>query len=245
MVRYPSCGRELRAWVARPAFSSSEKRPVLVYFHGSYSFTRHDMLLCEPFVEAGFIVMTPMLRGENGNPGDFEMYMGEVDDARNAVRWIANQEGVDASHIYTFGHSAGGVISALLSLFDDYPVRLTGSSGGLYGSHLFPYDKMTPFDTSNPRESELRSLIGNVRDMKQRHIAYVGSKDKYQEAHAAWAEQPGHSRLTIHTLEGGHFSVLPESIDLYLHDVIADMGPAASELNQHRVLVLSSARAKK
>jgi acetyl esterase/lipase len=177
------------------------------------------MAVCQPFIDAGFIVMTPMLRGENGNPGDFEMYFGEVDDAQAAIRWIATQKGVNKHRIYAFGHSAGGVISALLSLYPDLPVKLTGSCGGLYGSHLFGDDRMTPFNPKDRRECELRSLIGHVPEMKMRHIAYVATEDRYQEARAAWEEKRTGSKLEIVMLPGTHFSILDESIRKYLERV--------------------------
>jgi dipeptidyl aminopeptidase/acylaminoacyl peptidase len=71
------------------------------------------------------------LRGEDGNPGYHEMFFGEVDDGRAAISWLARQPGIDKSRIYAFGHSAGGVVAALFSLYDDLPLRATGSAGGL------------------------------------------------------------------------------------------------------------------
>ncbi|MDB6138694.1 MAG: putative peptidase [Verrucomicrobiaceae bacterium] len=220
-VYYPSNGHQLKGWLFRPRTPAGSRPPVLVYFHGGYAFGMDDMLVCKPFADAGFVVFTPMLRGENGNPGDFEMYMGEVDDARAAIQWIAGQDGVDKGHIYTFGHSAGGVVSALLSLFDDLPVKLTGSSGGLYGPRLFVGDKKCPFDAADPHETGLRTLVGNVPDMKLPHIAYVGDKDRYQEVKAARQERPGLSPLSVTVLNGDHFSVLPESFQQYLQQVKA------------------------
>jgi len=223
-VRYPSAGRNLKAWVARPT-GDGTKLPVLVYFHGGFAFGADDFLECIPFLKAGFVVMTPMLRGENGNPGAYELYLGEVDDARAAIRWIASQDFVDRERIYTFGHSAGGVVSALVSLFDDCPVRLTGSSGGLYGPGIFAkMDKNeVPFDPTDPVECRLRSLIGNVRDMKSRHFAYVGAEDKFQEYQPALRETGTDGKLKIAKLPGDHYSSLQESFQRYLAVVRNDL----------------------
>ena len=128
-VTYPSGPLALKAWVAFPeGVSASAKVPAVVFFHGGYAFGAGDFEDARPFLQAGFAVMCPMLRGEDGNPGDFEMLLGEVDDASAAITWMASQPGVDPSHIYTFGHSAGGIISALLSL-RAVPIRHGGSSG--------------------------------------------------------------------------------------------------------------------
>ncbi len=72
-----------------------------------------------------------MLRGENGNPGNYELFLTEVGDAKAAVRWLARQPFVDAKRVYTFGHSTGGAISALLSLREGVPAVNGGCWGGL------------------------------------------------------------------------------------------------------------------
>jgi dipeptidyl aminopeptidase/acylaminoacyl peptidase len=43
--------------------------------------------------------MTPTLRGENGNPGNFECFYGEVDDVIAAGRYLATLPYVDPKHI--------------------------------------------------------------------------------------------------------------------------------------------------
>ena len=90
---YTSDGRKLKGWLFRPAPAAGGNPPVLVYFHGGFAFGADDFEACKPFADAGFVVFTPMLRGENGNPGDFEMYMGEVDDARAAAELFGRLEG--------------------------------------------------------------------------------------------------------------------------------------------------------
>lgn len=85
-VTYRSGELELAAWFAAPLGASrSHPAPGLVYFHGDFAFGPDDFEHVRPFVDAGFAVLTPMLRGENGNPGDFELLWGEIDDARAAI----------------------------------------------------------------------------------------------------------------------------------------------------------------
>ncbi len=178
VITYPSGKRKLKAWVKKPPNSNAQKYPAVVYFHSDFAFTANHFKTCRPFLAAGYVVMTPMLRGENGNPGDCEMFLGEVDDAIAAVNWLARQKIVDRRRIYTFGHSAGGVVSAMLSLRKDVPIRYGGSSGGLYGPLLFTMIKdRVPFDLTNPVEREMRVLPPNVRWMQRRHVAYIGTED--------------------------------------------------------------------
>lgn len=54
-------------------------------------------------------------RGENGNPGSFEMCYGEVTDAAAALDYLAVQSDMDPARLYAAGHSVGGAIVMLLS----------------------------------------------------------------------------------------------------------------------------------
>lgn len=219
-ITYPSGSLQLKAWVAFPDGASAAARvPGVVYFHGGYAFGPGDFKDARPFLEAGFALMCPTLRGENGNPGSFEMYLGEVDDAKAALAWFAAQDRVDASRVYTFGHSAGGIISALLSLHD-VPVRHGGSSGGLYGPSLFDYTKDdVPFLLNDPREREVRVLVGNVRWMKRKHHAFVGNGDRLQDVMAARREMTPGSLLQVVPLPGDHHSSLAPAVKAYVERI--------------------------
>jgi dienelactone hydrolase len=181
-VRVPGPTGPLLAWFAAPP--GVGKRPGLVYFHGEFAFAAWDFKQIRPFYDAGFAVMTPTLRGENGNPGAFELLRGEVDDARAAVEWFAARPEVDATRIYTLGHSVGGGVSALLSLVPDLPVARTASVGGIYEPATFTrwtkYDDtkdLVRFDPGRRDEVELRVLGPHLGEMQRPHHAYVGDGD--------------------------------------------------------------------
>lgn len=108
-IRYPSGALTLKAWLAEPP-ADGKRHPAIVYVHGGYSFARDDWEAAAPYAKAGYAVLTPMLRGENGNPGDYEAYYGEVDDAIAAGRYLASLPGVDPDKVFIAGHSIGGVI---------------------------------------------------------------------------------------------------------------------------------------
>jgi len=209
-ITYHSGKLKLTAWLAFPKYPSS-RYPALVYFHSGFALGPTDLEQCQPFLDVGCVVMCPMLRGENGNPGDFEMFFGELDDACAAIHWLAQQRYVETGQIYTFGHGTGGAISALLSLVDDVPVRLTGSAGGLYGPDDFDtWGAFAPFDLSDPVERDLRLLMGNIRHMQRPHYAYVGRADRLQR-HLPRIRQEmadAGSRLVIFKTEGDHLTSL-------------------------------------
>jgi len=217
-VQYPSGTLPLKAWVYRPP-GVEEPRPALVFFHGGFAFGDGDLETCAPFMDAGYVVMAPMLRGENGNPGNFELFLGEIDDARAACKWIAQQSYVDKTRIYTFGHSIGGGVSAVLSLLDDVPIRHGGSSGGLY-DHLtfFGWSAagMVPFENT-PQERSARLLLGNARLMQRPHYGYYGSEDDaFHDTAAALRQENTNGKLTVEEVPGDHFTSFDESLLRYL-----------------------------
>jgi acetyl esterase/lipase len=215
-VRYRSGNLNLKAWVSTPRAQPGKKFPALVFFHGGFAFGAGDLEECKPFMDAGFVVMAPMLRGENGNSGQFELFHGEVDDARAAVKWIASHPNVDRDRIYTFGHSVGGGISAMLSLLDDVPLQHGGSSGGLYDQTVFDgWSDITPFDRSNAQERKLRVLVGNVKDMQHEHTAYLGTADNFQSS-AAMAQREGGTKLKVEMIPGDHFTSFQPALRRYL-----------------------------
>ncbi|MAG93608.1 MAG: hypothetical protein CMJ48_07645 [Planctomycetaceae bacterium] len=226
-VTYNSGDLALKAWVQRPE-AGPERKPVLVFFHGGFAFGAGDLEGCRPFVDAGFIVMAPMFRGENGNPGSFELFLGEVDDAKAAVQWIAAQPDVDPSRIYTFGHSVGGGVSAVLSLMDDVPIQHGGGSGGLYPPSVFDeWWDTTPFEGDDPREWNLRILIGNQRDMQHKHYAYLGTQDDAftESARLARREMPSDSQLEIIQVPGDHFTSFAPALQRYLQVTASEASP--------------------
>ena len=215
-VVYESGALKLKAWYQAPA--DGKKHPALVFFHGGYALGEDDLTGLEAFRKAGFAIMTPSLRGENGNPGFHEMICGEVDDAVAAVAWVKKQAEVDPARVVTFGHSAGGVISALLSLYPDI-AALTGSVGGLYGADLFEGEEC-PFDPQDKEEVAIRILPPHVAEMKTKHIAYVGQRDRGVQPGAKVAQEgakaAGHNLLQIQSVAGNHFQSLEPALELFL-----------------------------
>jgi DNA-directed RNA polymerase subunit RPC12/RpoP len=225
-VRFSSGALQLKAWVGKPNATGGAKSPAFVFFHGGFAFGGDDFSACDPFRQAGFVVMAPMLRGENGQPGNFELFWHEIDDAKAAVRWVAAQPYVDGDRVYAFGHSVGGGISCLLSLHDDVPLRHCGSSGGLYPEATFVgWSDIVPFDQSNPVERKLRILLGNIKDMQRQHHAYIGDADELRLAvNLAKAEARADSLLTVESIAGDHFTSFKPALRKYLQVCQSDTG---------------------
>lgn len=225
-VRYPSDGRQLMAWVSTP--EGPGPHPALMFCHGGFAFGSSDMDVCRPFLDAGYVVMVPTWRGENGNPGHFELFLGEVDDARAAAQWLTEQPTVDPDRIYAFGHSAGGGIAAVLSLLEDVPVRMTGSSGGVYDHGTFiGWMDIVPFENT-PEERSRRLLLGNIAHMQRPHIAYYGTQDwgfdetvseASDEALAAGMDD----MFRAEPIPGDHFTSLEPAMAKFLREIEQDL----------------------
>lgn len=217
-VEYTSEVGALKAWFALPAKKRPGLLPAVVYFHGGFAFGADDWNDVKPFLDAGFAVMAPTLRGENGNPGNFEAFFGEVEDARAAVAWMAAQPGIDKARVYSFGHSAGGLISVLLSLYDDPQPVLTGSTGGLYGEDLFGWIE-APFNAHDEAEWRLRVLWPNLDAMKKPHVGYVGFEDqgcRRGQPDLLRALDKHKAPLEMILVPGDHFSSKPAAIRAFL-----------------------------
>lgn len=217
-VTYASGDLQLRGWVFRPPEATADQpAPALLFLHGGFAFGMGDLMACQPAMDRGYVVMAPALRGENGNPGHFEMMLGEVDDAKAAAQWLADQAYVDPNRIYVFGHSVGGGISAMLPLLDDVPIQHSGSSGGLYPPTVFlGWMDDVPFK-NGPEERMARLLIGNIEQMQLSHYAYIGDSDSLHDAVGMARQEAGaNSRLTIEMVPGDHFTSFEEALERYL-----------------------------
>ena len=219
-ISYESEGRQLKAIQIMPTNGETENLPVVIYLHEGFALDPEDIDVAMPFADAGYFVMLPSFRGENGNDGHFEMMHGEVDDAIAAVDWAKKQTFVDPDRIYVFGHSfAGGGIAALMSLHD-IDVAITGSSGGLLAEFVFITLKQDmPFDLEDLWEQDVRLLLGHLSDMKIPHYVYIGHTDvdlKDEIDKAEW-EIADNEKLRIKRVRGDHFTSLNPAIREFIN----------------------------
>lgn len=218
-VRFLSNNVPLRAWY-RPA--TTPGKPALVFLHGGFAFEAEDFTQLALFLDDGWAVMAPTYRGENGNPGHFELFLGEVDDAANAVRWLAHQPGIDPTKIVVLGHSAGGGVAAMLSLVPDLPVALTASAGGFYEESIsLSWQDMVPFDPMKRESRRIRVLHPHVKHMQRKHVAWVGADDVglIEFAREAKPVLQAYERLVLHEIPGDHHSSLPAIFAAFKQEV--------------------------
>ena len=218
-IEYVSGDLRLKAWVNRPA-DESRKRPAVLFLHGGFAFgAPDDWDVSQPYRDAGYIVLTPMLRGENGQPGAFSFYYDEVDDVLAAAAYLRKQPYVDADHLYLAGPSAGGTV-ALLAAMTSKHFRAAASFSAmpdqvLFCKHAKGAARDVPTDITNLRELQVRSPLAYAASLKCPARVYYGSQEPYlfatSQLTAKLAKAKGLDVEAVQ-VEGDHGTSVPPGI---------------------------------
>ena len=158
-IDYQSGELRLHAWVSKS--EGKEKRPAVLYLHGGFAMSAEDWKQTQPFRDAGYVVLTPMLRGENSQKGDFSYFYHEVDDAVAAAELLASQPNVDANRIFVAGHSVGGTLSLLTAMASGRfraAVSLSAAPDQVTVCETHS-PSFVPFDKNDVREAQIRSPL--------------------------------------------------------------------------------------
>lgn len=246
VIEYRSDSLLLSAWLAGHQ-EPGPPRPAVLFLHGGFELGAADWDMAIPYWQAGFVVMVPMLRGENGMPGTFSFLYDEVDDVLAAAEFLRHHPSVDSSMIFLAGHSAGGTLVQLAieasgrfraaASFDGSPDQqlLYNGSASKPGNH-----REVVFDPHSPRELQMRSPL-----------AYAGSVQSpirlYYSREAAVLNQRSSQRLAelargrgidakAVRVWGSHMShvarAMPQSIAFFTHY----MGAKPAHLLHHRIV---------
>ncbi len=173
--------------------------------------------------KAGIIMMFPSLRGGNDNPGVKEGFLGEVDDVLAATDYLAQQPFVDPSRIYLGGHSTGGTLVLLVAecsprfraVFSFGPVDNVAGYGPEY----------LPFDTSNPREIELRSPGRWLASIQSLVFVFEGTVQGNLSSLRTMARASTNPKAHFLSVRGAiHFSLLAPTNRLIAEKILRDDG---------------------
>ena len=168
----------LKAWVNPPRDAGQRKLAAVLFLHDGWAFGVEDWAMAKPFRDAGYVVMMPILRGENGQAGSFSMFYDEVDDALAAADHLSKLPYVDDKHIYVAGHSEGGTL-ALLAALTSPRFRAAASFSGSPNQRIFVQtgQQAAPFNQADPREFEMRSPLAYATSFKCPLRIYYGDQD--------------------------------------------------------------------
>ncbi len=218
-LTYVSSGLALKAWYTLPK-SNNAKLPVVIFLHGGFAFEAEDFDMALPFVDAGYAIVTPILRGEDGQPGNYSMFYDEIDDILAVAAHVRSLPWADADHIYLAGHSVGGTHAMLagqasplfraVASFSGSPDQIAFTSGETWS-------RIVPFDRKNRMEYELRSPLAYARSFKSPPRLYYGTEEAFFQVTtpqtAAIAREAGLDVEAV-AVPGNHFGAVPGEIAL-------------------------------
>jgi dipeptidyl aminopeptidase/acylaminoacyl peptidase len=215
IMQYRSGQLHLKSWLTTP---KEGKWPAVLFLHGGFALQADHWGMSRPFRDAGFVVMLPSLRGENGQPGEFTMFYDEVEDVLAAADFLAKQPGVDPEHLYISGHSVGGTLT-LLAAMSSGRFRAAASMSASPDNLAFANanSQLVPFDHKDLREFQMRSPVAYAGSFKCPVRLYYGSKEWFFHKSNPTAAERGRSRnLDIEAIcvPGDHGTSVPPAIQL-------------------------------
>lgn len=175
VVEYESGDKKLMAWLVLP--DREPPYPAVIFAHDGFALSRADYTNAVPFVSHGFAVLIPSWRGENSNPGDFEMCYGEVDDLVAAIDYMASRKKIDKGSIFAAGQGVGATTVMLAAELSPH-LRKAAACGGR--PDMFEAGEAyehAPFDQRNAEERLMRSPQQFVDDLKCPMLLLYGDKD--------------------------------------------------------------------
>ncbi|MBS0265769.1 MAG: alpha/beta fold hydrolase [Planctomycetes bacterium] len=174
-VKYQSGDLSLTAYVD-VAPGDNSRRPAVLFLHGGFALDETDLQMPQAYRDAGFIVMLPLLRGENGQPGNFTLCYDEVDDVLAAADVLAALPYVDSDRMFIAGHSVGGVLTQLAAMASK---RFVGAASfsGLCNQHFQTDMSVIRFDASDDVEYRMRSSLAYASSFKCPIRLYYGTQE--------------------------------------------------------------------
>jgi dipeptidyl aminopeptidase/acylaminoacyl peptidase len=214
-VEYGSGDLRLKAYLSRPA-NDGRTRPGVLVLHGGFAYGEGQWKMARTFRDAGFVVMMPVLRGENGQTGDFTLFYDEVNDVLAAANTLAALPSIDARRIYVCGHSVGGTLTLLTAMASNRFRAASSLSGSPdLESYLRVSRVQVPFEASDTREIRLRSPVAYATSFKCPVRLFCGDEEFWLQSStqrtAILAKQSGIDAEAIE-VSGDHFSSMSEAI---------------------------------
>ncbi len=212
-VTYTSGKLRLKGWLSADA-GDGKKRPAVVHLHGGWAFGDGDWEDAEPFAKAGFVLFMPMLRAENGNPGHYESFLGEVDDAVAAGRFVASLPNVDAGSVFVAGQSVGEVLTCLVSMLPS-PFKAAAALDGYVDMETWAEqspDAQVPYDRADREEVRVRNPMAFVGSIRCPLRLYAGDDGLAFNARLAALAPKAGKDCELVVVRGDHLAMVPPAV---------------------------------
>ena len=236
-IKYTSPAGQLAALLS-PDPKDNKRRPAVLWCHGGFGGLGDYYWSPQPagndqtpkaFLDAGYVVMLPTWRGENDNPGRYEMFLGEVDDCMAALEHLRKLPYVDPDRVYVVGHSTGGTIALLAALSTD-KIRAAFSFGGSPDLREWADDwaDMMPFDPKDQNELRVRSATDFIATLKTPTWYIEGQRSGHVEPAQRMRQKASAAGAPLSTaiIKGAtHFDILRPVTVLLAERLKEDTGP--------------------
>lgn len=189
-VRYPAAPGPLVGYLTADP-GDGKRHPAVLWAHGGFAGIGEGLWGSTPMQrgasvrvlkEAGLVVFCPAFRGENDNPGRFELFYGELDDLLAARDFLAAQPFVAPERIYLIGDGiSGGTLALLAAVASDRFRAAIALGGAAELGRIVSQEsssELIPFDPSAAQESYLRSPLHFAAFIKQPTF-YFGPGDSF------------------------------------------------------------------
>ncbi|WP_274371242.1 alpha/beta hydrolase family protein [Morganella morganii] len=237
LITYPAKAGNMFAYLTPPPAKENTRLPAVIWLNGGYGGIGGDDYFWQPkpvnndqtaatFRDPEIVLMIPSFRGENTNPGRYEMFFGEIEDIESARQYLTTLPYVDPDRIYIAGHSTGGTKALLASEYSD-KFRAVFSLGGIPDLKLRTAHSMSvaiPFDTSNEEEFNVRSVYRYIKSIKRPTFYFEGGDYMWQEF-ADMQRDAKQNRIPLyiyHIKNGDHFDIIVPVSQLIKKKILSD-----------------------
>lgn len=210
----PDGSIELIAWLSDYQ-QSAKLMPAVLFLHGGNATGDGHWALMKPYWDAGFVVLLPSFRGENGQEGNYSGFYDETSDALAAATYLENLPGVDRDRIFLAGHSNGGTLALLASMTRSFRASVPISAGVNSWRYFGRYSSEMPFDPTDPKEFMMRSSVCFAPSLKCPTLLLRGDAERPFDAdHELLMERARAARVSIDKkiLPGNHNGVVPGAV---------------------------------
>lgn len=240
LIYYKALDGDMAAYLS-PDPQDGQKHPAAIWIHGGYggigdwfweeNFDKLNDQSGRALRQAGIIMMIPSFRGENANPGQYQMFYGELDDLKAALEYLKQLPYVDPNRIYLIGHSTGGTTVLLANEYID-GFRAAFSFGGVPDLKMRikagPMSVAIPFNQKNDKEFALRSPRTYITSIKSPTFYFEGEEDSYFLPQFRELNQIAQDKdipfKAYNIKTGNHFDIIHPATNLIAKKILADTG---------------------
>lgn len=211
----PNGSIELVAWLSEYTPSKTLK-PAVLFLHGGNATGDGHWALMKPFWQAGFVVLLPSFRGENGQQGNYSGFYDETSDALSAAAYLENLPGIEKDRFFLAGHSNGGTLSLLAAMTRKFRAAVPISAGVNSWRYFNRYTDELCFDETDPQEFIMRSSVCFGHSLKCPTLMLRGTQERPFDADhellMSRATSVG-TKIDHQLLPGTHNGVVPHAVD--------------------------------